>query len=150
MSCNLVAPASTSVKLNLQLSPSCHSCRAGFATSHPAAGGARPPAVRTLAQPYTAGRSTPQRRMKILLRANRTGTRLRLSSSVRHDLQSDCPGFHSGRFLSAAMFREIHRLHLGSFHGVQEGVNVANGRNPVPFVRFCPLPCVCGGFSRSR
>ena len=67
-----------------------------------------------------------------------------------YDLQAGCPGFRSGRFLSAALFREIHRFHFGSFQGVQERVNVANGRNSVPFVRLTPLPCVCGGFSRSR
>ena len=37
---------------------------AGFAISHAAAAGARPPTVRTPAQPYTAGRPTPQWRMK--------------------------------------------------------------------------------------
>ena len=66
-----------------------------------------------------------------------------------YDLQAGCPGFRSGGFLSAALFREIHRFHFGSFQDVQERVDVANGRNSVPFVRITPLPCVCGGFNRS-
>ena len=65
-----------------------------------------------------------------------------------YNLQSGCPGFRSGGFLSAALFREIHRLRLGQSCGIQSRACGANGRNPFPFVRFTPLPCVCGGFSR--
>lgn len=45
--------------------------------------------------------------------------------------------------------REIHRLRPDRFHGIQDGVNACNGRNPVPFVHFTPIPCVCRGARRS-
>ena len=64
-----------------------------------------------------------------------------------YDLKSGCPGFRSGGFLSAALFREIHRLRPGRSCGIQSRACEANGRNPVPFVRFTPLPCVSEGLT---
>ena len=168
-------PLPESVLLDLQLSPSCHPCRAGFATRpgfhrsiqldllivfrlaaaiaprrrkksarrqfsplgkaihHPGAAGARPPAVRTTAQPYTAGRPTPQ---------------LHFCPQSKQIIW--LPRLSFWQILSTALFREIHRLRPGRSCGIQSRACGANGRNSVPFVRSTPLPCVCGGFSRSR
>ena len=61
--------------------------------------------------------------LEYLLRAH-VFSRNMIQSS--YDLHAGCPGFRSGGFLYAALFRGIHRFHLGSLHGVQERVNVAN------------------------